>query len=162
MLLTLANVIVNAYMYSIHSLFIAIDKVKVYSIMIFFSGCISTILTLIITKFTNLGIYAIAGTSTIILSLVNLLVVPLYAEHSLRVPSFTLLKTIFMNYLALCVNLIVFVLLKPYIVAENWLMFLISMGIIAIPTYFITFCILLNHEEKVTFFEKIKKKLWRR
>ncbi|MBR9947672.1 MATE family efflux transporter [Clostridiaceae bacterium Marseille-Q4145] len=162
MLLTLANVIANAYMYSIHSLFIAIDKVKMYSIMIFLSGCISTVLTLVITRWTNLGIYAIAGTSTIILALVNLFIVPLYAEHSIGVKYFTLLRTIFKNYGALLIVLFIFGVIKSYLLVNSWGMFIINMSIIAVPTYLLTFTILLNSEEKHIFIIKVREKIQKR
>jgi hypothetical protein len=65
MLLTLINVIINAYMYSIHALLIALDKVKVYSIMVFGCSIVSICSTLSLVKFTNLGVYAVAGVSLI-------------------------------------------------------------------------------------------------
>lgn len=158
MLLTLANVIVNAYMYSVHSLFIALAKVKMYSIMIFISGCVSTMLTLLITKYTSLGIYAIAGTSTIVLSLVNLFLVPLYAEYALKVPPFTLLKTILKNYVALCIVMVIYVVIKPYVKTNTWFNFIGNMMIIAIPAYILVFVFLLNRNEKEKFIKKFLAK----
>lgn len=159
MLLVLINVIVNAYMYSIHSLFVAIAKVKVYSIMVFCAGCVSTLLTLIITRFTGLGVYAIAGTSTCVLALVNLFLVPMYAEKAIGVPYFTFLKTIFRNYIALFVIWLIFFLLKPLTNIHSWLTFFAIIGGLAIPSYFVVFNILLNKEEKKLLVQKLKAKV---
>lgn len=161
MLLTLSNVIVNAYMYSIHSLFIALNKVKGYSIMILISSIISIITTIVLTYFTPLGVYAIAGTSTIVLSIVNLFFVPLYAEHIIEVPIFTFLRTIFKNYVALSIIILFFYYFKQFLLLDFWIEFTISIGIIGSIGYILSGLILWNRKEKIHIYYLIKKRLER-
>lgn len=162
MMFTLSNVIVNAYMYSIHSLFIAMDKVKVYSIMVLISSLVSIAATIILLETTALGVYAIAATSTIVLSLVNLLLVPLYAEKVLEVKHFTILSTIFRNYVVLFVTAALFFAVKPFTIMNSWKTFFVSVVLIGVCGYALDFFLLLNKEEKGTFINIFKRKLLRR
>lgn len=159
MMLTLLNVIVNAYMYSIHSLFIALDKVKVYSLMVLVSSIISIVITLILTTQTPLGVYAIAGTSTIVLSFVNLILVPRYAERLLEVKPFGLLKTIFRNYVGLAVICALFFVVKPLLAMHSWTSFIISACIVAIIGYIVVTFVLFSKAERKRFVGVIKGKI---
>lgn len=156
MMLTLSNIIVNAYMYSLHSLYIALNKVKVYSVVIFICSIVSIISTLILTSKTLLGVYAIAGTSTIILSMVNLIWVPLYAERILEIRYFTIMRTIIKNYFALAMTCIIFLIIRNVLIFTNWKFFILSCMISATVGYAFTFFYLINKLER----EKIKGKIF--
>jgi len=159
MLLTLTNVIINAYMYSIHSLLIAFDKVRVYSIMVFICSIISISLTLLLTTQTDLGIYAIAGTSTMVLGLMNLVVVPMYAERVLNVRRFTLLTAILKNHGTLIVTAALFFAVRILVPIGSWKAFFAVCGLCAVAGYIVDFAILLNREEKSRVIQKVKGKL---
>lgn len=149
MMLTLLNIIINAYMYSLHSLYIAINKVKTYSVVIFACSIVSILATITLTKYTNLGVFAIAGTSTLTLGLVNLLWVPMYAENLLEIHAFEFIKTIGKNYIALFGTCIGFLLLKNFLRFSNWISFLLSCLLSAILGYSFVFLFLLKKDEKV-------------
>lgn len=159
MLLTLTNVIINAFMYSIHSLLIAFDKVRVYSIMVFICSIVSISLTLLLTTQTGLGIYAIAGTSTIVLGFMNLLVVPMYAERVLNVQRFTLLAAILKNHGTLIVTSVLFLAVRLLVPIGSWKAFFGVCGLCGVVGYLVDFAILLNREERSRFIEKVKGKL---
>ena len=159
MLLTLSNVIVNAFMYSIHSLLIALDKVRAYSLMVLGCSIVSIVLTLLLTTKTGLGVYAIAGTSTIVLSLMNLIAVPLYAERTLKLKPLTFLRTIFKNHLALVITCILFFVLSRFLPFESWTQFILSCAFSALIGYILNFFILLNRDEKQRLLLKFKSKL---
>ncbi len=157
MMLTLSNIIVNAYMYSLHSIYIAINKVKRYSIVIFICSIFSITVTIILTRFSNLGVYAIAGTSTVVLGFINLLWVPLYAEKVLCIKKFMFLKTIAKNYLALLLTSVFFWVIKFRLRFETWLNFFVSILIAAFLGYIVSFSFLLNKSEKYKLFRFIKR-----
>ena len=159
MILTLINVIINAYMYSIHSLYIALDKVKMYSLIILVCSFVSFGATLILLKYTSLGVYAVAGTSTAVLFFVNLFLIPMYAEHILGIKYFSILKTILKNYVALGLTCVLFILFKPLFGFDSWLKFLLAAVVSAIVGYPLDFAILLNKDEKNKFLTTLKNKL---
>ena len=129
--------------------------------MILISSIISIITTIVLTYFTPLGVYAIAGTSTIVLSIVNLFFVPLYAEHIIEVPIFTFLRTIFKNYVALSIIILFFYYFKQFLLLDSWIEFTISIGIIGSIGYILSGLILWNRKEKIHIYYLIKKRLER-
>lgn len=161
MLLTLINVIINAYMYSIHALLIALDKVKFYSVMVFGCSILSIISTLSLVAFTDLGVYAVAGTSTAILGIINLFVIPLYAEKQLGAKPFTFLGTIFKSHGALILTGLLFFGVKLLIPINGWLMFFGVCILCAVIGYAADFFLLLNQNEKKLILNKITARLKR-
>ena len=161
MILALINVIINAFMYSIFSLFITLNKIKHYSILILCFSLLSIISTILLVLFTNLGVYAIAGTSTMVLGLVNLIVIPLYAEKVSSAKPFTYIKSIFKNHFSLFIVITIFKLIRPTLLLNTWRNFIISVSIVGIIGYMFSFMILLNKTERkkaiTVLYSKLKK-----
>ncbi len=159
MILTLLNVIINAFMYSIHSLLIALNKIRHYSLLILLFSIISIISTILLVLYTNLGVFAIAGTSTVILGFVNLVIIPLYAESLTDVKHFTYMKPIFKNHLALMINILLFLILKPLFPQNSWGCFVVTIVLMGIIGYVLSFMLLLNKRERVRVCQSIYSKL---
>ncbi len=159
MLLTLINVIINAYMYSMHALLIALDRVKVYSIMVFGCSIVSICTTLSLVAFTGLGVYAVAGTSTAVLGIVNLLVVPLYVEKQLEIRPFTLLGTILKSHGTLIITCLLFLAIKQILTINGWISFFVICALCAVLGYVADVWLLLNKDEKQRVFQKIKARM---
>lgn len=159
MMLTLINVIINAYMYSIHALLIALNKVKVYSIMVFGCSIVSICATLSLVAYTNLGVYAVAGTSTAVLGIVNLFVLPLYVEKQLGLRPLTLLSTIFKSHGTLIVTCLLFFVIMQFVSINNWVSFFLVCGLCAVLGYVMDFWLLLNKDEKQVVIQKIKTRV---
>ncbi len=155
MLLTLINVIINAYMYSIHALLIAINKVKVYSIIVFGCSIVSICSTLALVAFTDLGVYAVAGTSTAVLGVVNLVVFPLYVEKQLGLKPLAFLATIFRSHGTLIATCLLFFVVKQFISINNWIWFFVACGLCVVIGYLADFLLLFNKEEQKGMIQKI-------
>lgn len=84
MILTLIDIVVSTYMYSIHSVFIALNQVKRYSIVLLIASIISIATTVLLLEITPYGLYVIAGTSTVVLGLTHAIIVPAMAARMLR------------------------------------------------------------------------------
>lgn len=158
MILELINIIANAYMYSVHSLFIAYDKVKYYSIFIFVGSIISLVGTILIVSFTNLGIYAVAGTSTVVLAGINGFLVPIYAAKVLKLKWNTILKVIGKAYIVLFITIIFFIPFRNLFVLDSWFKFLAVVIIVGAIGYVLTFFLFLNKGEREKVMGMIKKK----
>lgn len=158
MLLELINTIANAYMYSVHSLFIAYNKLKYYSVFILVGSILSFGSTLLLVANTGLGIYAVAGTSTIILAIINGILVPIYAAKVMEMKWNYVLKITWKSYLALIVVSVIFVLLKPIIMINSWAKFVIEIGICAIVGYLVSIILLLGKNERKQILGKIIRK----
>ncbi|MBQ3584026.1 MAG: MATE family efflux transporter [Lachnospiraceae bacterium] len=158
MILELSVVIANAYMYSIHSVFIALNKVKKYSILILVSGITSIVVTLLLVTNTSLGVYAIAGTSTLILAGVNTVLVPLIAAYAMKIKPARLMGTIYKSYAILGVTCVMFYLIKNLLWFQNWGQFIVSALIAGIIGYCLNIWLLLSKEERRRLIEKIRKR----
>lgn len=57
----------------LYNVFSTVNRVKTNSIVVVVSGIFSILLTITLIKYTNIGIYAVAGISTIVTLLRNML-----------------------------------------------------------------------------------------
>lgn len=162
MILVLLDIIISTYMYSIHSIFIAIDKVRVYSVVLLISSIISIVTTLMLLKFTGLGVYAIAGTSTVILGFTHGIIVPACAAKLLGRPIWTFWKTELRSWASLIILCIIFLMLKNILTFPNWISFFCNISIVGVIGYILEFFLVFNKQEKNELLGIIKIKLLRR
>ena len=78
------TVMVSSCIYSLFSIFSLTNKVRINSIALLVTGVLSTATTFFCLKFTNLGVYAIVGVSSIFGIIRNLTFTPIYAAKSLN------------------------------------------------------------------------------
>lgn len=159
MLLTLVDIITSTYMYSIHSVFLALDKVKKYSVILFISSFVSVVLTVLLLKTTTLGVYAIAGTSTMVLGITHGLIVPACAAKLMKMPINTFWKTEFKSWMALGVLCVVFAIIKSPLNIKCWESFILSAVCTALVGYLISAFLILNKEERSGIIMIIQKRL---
>lgn len=159
MIIMLIDIIVSTYMYSIHSLFIAIDKVKQYSVVLFFSSIMSIIITLILLNYTQLGVFAIAGTSTIILGISHAVIVPAMISKLLNIPIYTFWVSEIKSWITLFCIIILFIFLKNFTNMSSWSNFFVNIVWIAVFGYIISCLFILNKKEKTSILKRIKLKI---
>ena len=162
MILVLLDIIISTYMYSIHSIFIAIDKVRIYSVVLLVSSIISIATTLILLKCTGLGVYAIAGTSTVILGFTHGGIVPACAAKLLYRPVWTFWKTEFRSWGSLAALCVIFSVVKNLMDFPNWINFFINILIVGLIGYILEFILVFNKQEKKEIISIMKLKLIRR
>lgn len=148
MILVLLDIIVSTYMYSIHSIFIAIDKVKVYSIILLLSSEISIVTTIILVRYTSLGVYAIAGTSTVVLGFTHGVIVPAYAAKLLDQPIWVFWKTELRSWGSLAILCLVFFATKDLMHFQNWPNFFVSILIAGLFGYILEFVLIFTKQDK--------------
>ncbi len=159
MLLVLIDIITSTYMYSIHSIFIAVDKVKKYAIILFTSSCISFGLTVLLLNITNWGVYVIAGTSTIVLGLTHGFIVPACAAKLLGKPYYLFWKTEGKSWLSLGFLCVLFYIMKIPMDFTKWVQFFINIIICTITGYGILAFFILEKEEKKKIVQVVKKRI---
>ena len=148
MMLTLINVIINAFIYSIHSLLIALKKVKFYSIGVLLSGAISLIITIFLLNYTDLGCYAIAGTSTVVLFVFNMFVLPIYVENLLDFKRFDITRCLIRSYISLGIVIILSVVINMIGHEEGIIAFLVHSFLIVIIGYPVSFFLIFDKESR--------------
>lgn len=162
MIVVLLDIIISTYMYSIHSIFIAIDKVRIYSVVLLVSSIISIATTLIFLKCTGLGVYAIAGTSTVILGFTHGVIVPACAAKLLHRPIWTFWKTEFRSWVSLAIVCVVFSVVKNLMDFPNWISFFVNILIAGLIGYILEFIVIFSKQEKNEIISIIELKLIRK
>ena len=84
-ILSVQAVIVSGAITALNNVFVITNNLKVNSIFWIIISFIDVGLVAFLLKFTNLGVYAVAGVSTFVGIIANLIFVPLYACHCLKV-----------------------------------------------------------------------------
>ena len=161
--LSLINLLASACINSIFSVFSITNHVKIPAIMTLLNGLLSVVINFLLLKFTDLGIYAIAGTSSALGMLRNYIFTPLYGAHCLNVKKSTFYHEIITGNLCLVINIGVgFLFYRLISTGSNWITLIASAGTMAVICIVINAFIVLNKAERAVFLSAIMKKLKRR
>lgn len=157
MIIILIDIIVSTYMYSIHSVFIALDKVKSYSVVLLISSFISAIGTVFLLRTTTLGVYAIAGTSTVVLGITHGIIVPALAAKFLNERTHLFWVSEIKSFFSLLVMSFLFFVLAMFTKMDNWFSFAFSILIVGLIGYLLSFFLILNTNERKSIINLLKK-----
>lgn len=143
----------------LYNVFSTVNKVKQNSLAMLASGVISTLITLFLIHFTDYGIYAVAGVSTVINLFRNMLfTVPVTAKY-LGLKWYQFFPQVVTTIISSAFLVGVGYLFKPYLPEGSWLSFLISACILGVIGLIVNIGLVLNREERKMFISKIQKKL---
>jgi len=160
-LLTAGTTFVSASIQVLYHVFLITKRVKLNSIVILLSGVMTTATVFFLLETTDLGIYAIAGTSTFYGLLRNLIFTPIYAARCLKVKWYTFYGDIFLGLAAVgavCLVALPFCLFVPI---DNWItLFAVGIGA-GILALFVNFWVVLRKGERELVLHKLKEKLHR-
>ena len=158
-ILSIAPFFVSASNYTLFVLDSVTNKLKRSVIATLIMSILSTVTTLILLKTTDLGIYAIAGVSSIFWILKVIFFNTINAAINLDLKWNTFFKPFLVNLMSFSIILLIFYQLKKIIIITSWTQFLLSATIMALIGYFIAFNIILNKIERITIKEMLLKKV---
>lgn len=143
----------------LYNVFPTVNKVKQNSIAMIITGIISVLLTILLIKTTNYGIYAVAGVSTLCNLIRNMtFTIPVTAKY-LGFKWNIFYKQIFQTILSSIILIVVGYLLTAKIIINSWIMFIVAAIIIGMAGLVINILIILDKEERKFLFGKVRKKL---
>lgn len=134
------------------------NKLKKPVIATLFISILSTITTLILLMNTNLGIYAVAGVSSIYWGIKVFVFNTINAAKNLRIKWYSFYSQYLKNLVCFVIVFLIFYVLKKFVVITSWISLVISAIGFACIGYIISFCVLFNKSEKkviIKFCEKI-------
>lgn len=129
-ILTVGTLYVSMSIQVLYHVFIIAKKVKENSVVMLLSGIATTVIVLFLLKNTNLGVFAIAGVSTIIGLVRNLTFTPLYAAKSLGIKWNRFYSDIGLGILSIGIIIILGIISKQLFTIDSWL----SLFAVGIPT----------------------------
>lgn len=140
------------------NVFTTVNKVRTNAIAMLICGVVSTSITLLMINFTDYGIYAVAGVSTFVNLMRNMIfTVPITAKYLgfkwyQFFPSVGL--TVFSSVLLIGIGFLV----KPFLPQGSWIKFFLAALIIGCIGLIINIGLVLNKDERNILFLKIRKK----
>lgn len=148
--------------YNVHT---ALNKIKVPALASAGFSIITIVLEfigLILTNNITIKLLIISSTSTLIGLFRVLFFLPMYTSYILGEKVTYFYPLIFRNTLGFIIALIVGLILNSLIVINNWLIFVIMCGILALIAFTITYFINFNKEEQNKFKNIVERKIFRR
>lgn len=162
-ILSLLPYVVSVSNYSLFILDTVTNKLKRPVIATLIISTLSTVTTIVLLKFTNLGIYAVAGVSSVYWILKVVFFNNINAARNLRLKWNTFLGQFAKNTLCLILIMLLFRIIKIFVKMNSWKLFIIVALIAALVGYISSFIILFTTEEKKNVIRVIKNKFaWRK
>ncbi len=113
-------------------------------------GVLSTAIVLITVNFFSLGdnaVYAIAGVSSILMTLRSIIFIPIYSAYLLKQNKFTFYPSIFRSWLTFGVVCVLFILIHMFTHVTSWLSLILICGISAVLGYIVSLFVLFSRTE---------------
>lgn len=160
--LTLFPQIFSVYIFPLYSVNTITCKLKVPVLVSIGIGIANVSIVFALLKMTDLGVYAVAGVSSILWLFRIFLFVPTYAAWNIK----TDWKTFYLPLLRGVVNVLitggVMLTLSYFLHGDNWLQFIIICGASGIIGYILSFFILFTSKERSKILHKIVSKISRK
>lgn len=142
----------------LYHVFIITKKVKANSIVMIVSGVLSTSIVFILLKTTNLGLYAIAGVSTALGLLRNLIFTPIYASKCLELKWTTFYGDIFTGLFSIASISLVGVASRFVFTIDSYLS-LVGVGIlVGIIALIMNFFVILKKSDRKIVLDKVLRR----
>lgn len=143
------------------NVFTVVNKVKQNSIVTIVTGVISILITFLLLKTTNLGLYAIAGVSVFCCFIKNVAFVIPFSAKYLNIKWTKFYSTLLPSVLCCTVLCIWGYIQKTFMGINGWLTLFITGVVFAAVGLVLTVFIVLNKSERKYFFGIIKSKIRR-
>lgn len=158
-ILTCFGLIFTSGTQCLFNVFTVTNKLKINSILILLSGVVSTTIVFILLKNTNMGIYAIAGVSSVISLIRNLAYVIPYSAKYLGFKWNSFFTEVLTSALSVILIVAVGIFLKRYIEISSWISLILICSITSIIGLLINIFIVLNKKERMYLLNILKSKI---
>lgn len=162
-ILATISVLVSAIVSPLSNVFLLTNKLKMNSLVWLGVSVFDAVLVVVLVSATNLGVYAVAGVSKIVGATVNLIFLPIYAAHCLKVNPMEFYNVI-LRYALSSVGVGAVMIIVRILMGEgnSWGLFVIRMIILGIIGLFINYVIFFDKLERTYFKNTIKNKICRK
>lgn len=130
------------------NIFVAGNKLKWPAVATLCCGLLNVLTMIPLLKYTNLGLYAVAGTSAVLLAVKDLLFKIPYIAKTVKVNPWYFWKYV-IKY-AWCAGIIILICLfvKSIIPATNWLLFIVDAVIVGLFSCVVNYFVIFNKNDK--------------
>jgi O-antigen/teichoic acid export membrane protein len=154
---TILPIIVGAVTNPLFSVFTITNNRKVPALVLLVIGCFNMIIVYFLLKHTNLGVMAIAITSSVLLGLRNIIFTPIYGASCLHIKKTTFYMVLIKSIISVSIIAVVSFISRQFIEHITWLIFIIDGLIVLCISQFVNYYIVLNRNERKYIIEHIMK-----
>lgn len=151
--------VVSTPMNAVYNLFTVKNRVRYLALVTLGSGIVSTILVLILVRYTGFGVYAIAGCSAGIGIIRNVFLVAPYAANMMGYSRYTFYPEILKSVLSVFFVYIIATVTKYAVCIDTWISFIIACLIIVCLSLIVNLTVLFNRNQKQRLLLQIKEKV---
>lgn len=161
-ILTCAGLIVNGGINCIYDIFTIVNKLKFNSLVLLVSSIISIIITFLCLKYTNLGIYAVAGVSTVIMVIKNIVLIVPYAAKCIRLKWYAFYPDVIRPVIFVAISCGIGIFLVDRITIQGWTGLIISATISIVISVFIGWFVIFRKSERSAIIRLVNSKILKR
>lgn len=158
-ILTIAGFVINGGVNCIFNIFTVVNRLKVNSVAILVSGLISAGVTYLLVRTTNLGVVAVAGTSTVVSIARNLLVTIPYAAICLDLKWYSFYLDVIRQVLFFCLGTAAGLFVRTLVTVTGWLSLCMQCVLVALVAVSIGLVVMLNENDRARFFNSIRRRV---
>ncbi len=144
---------------SLFSVFIVTNRLRTNSLLVLLTGALNVVIVIFLLKFTELGLLAIAGVSTILITLRNLSFTVPYGAIYIGLPWSTFFPEVGKSVAGFMLISAMGLLIKEVATVNSWLSLIVAVLVTSSAGLLINLFVLLNASERRRAFEILKKGL---
>lgn len=142
---------------SVYNIFSITNKLKYNSITYIIGAVISITISVVFVKYTSIGIYAVAGVSSVIVILRNLLCLLPYAAKAVGQKWYAFYKYVFLNAGCSLIVAAVAFGVKTIIPMSSWLMFLLACTITGTVSACVLIIVVMRKDQRAALLIRLQK-----
>ena len=158
-ILTCMGMIFTSGTQVLYNIFTVVNRINVDSILIVISGGLSVIVTYLLLKTTDLGIYAIAGTSSVFMLLRNMAYTVPFAAKYLDLKWYTFFPEVGLSVISVFLLALIGYGIQSIFEVNSWITLFLAASLTGIIGICINIFILLNRIERDYLFSLVKNKV---
>lgn len=148
--LTLLGMLFTGISNCIINIFTAVNKLRTNSLVVIMSGLFNIFIVYILLRTTDLGVYAIAGVSSMVSIIRVFAFTAPYAAHCIHEKWYSFHAALLKGGLNVLIPTITGILFGWLLEANSWIMLIVYVGVTCVITVAIDYIAVLNKDEKVT------------
>lgn len=154
-LLSICVLIFSGGINCLYGIFTVVNKIKANSLVVLAGGAVGTVLVLLLVNVTDLGVYAVAGVSSAISIIRNLIFTAPYGAKCLHQKWYVFYPDIFKPVLFVAVSVLIGTLLVARFPFTGWFGFFFNAAVVCCCALLIGYFVMLNREERKFIFAKL-------
>ena len=145
----------------LNNVFTALNKVRINSIAMIVTGAVSIVTTIVFIRFTNFGIFAVAGVSSVAAIIKNMAFMLPVTSILLGFKWNQFYSQVGTSILSSLTIIAIGTLLRHFVVVDSWLMFFLVSAVIGALGLLFNMMIILNKDERTYFINIFRRKFKR-